>query len=301
MLEILPQIIWYSLLAGAIYALIAIGLTLIFGILGFINFAHGDMAMLGAYLFFALSIFLKIPYWASFIIVIPAAALIGIVIEKLTFKPVRKSPPVTPLVISIGVGAVIQAIVLLLFGAEVRSYRQEGDLMTQTYSFFDNSLVITQSQIFLMVVTALLLGGLHLFLKYSKQGKAIRAVADNQDVASILGINIDTTVSLIFALGTVLAAIGGLLIANEQNLNVTMGISLGVKAFAAIVLGGVGNLLGAVVGAMVIGFSENFIVGFTPVPANFKDGIVFFLLIIVLFVKPGGILGAKREEDVRGK
>lgn len=298
MLEILPQIIWFSLLASAIYALIAIGLSLIFGILGFINFAHGDLAMVGAYMFFAFTVMLGLPLWAGLILVVIASVILGVAIEKVLFKPVRKSPSFTPLIISIGVGALLQAAVVLMFGAGVKSYPVEGGSAT-TFNFFDGNLIITQSQLTLVFATIGLLLMLYLFLKYSKTGKAIRAVSDNQEVAAILGINIDKTISIIFAIGTALAAIAGLLIANEQNLSVTMGISLGVKAFAAIILGGVGSLVGAVVGALIIGFSENFLIGFTPIPANFKDAIVFAILIAMLFVRPNGIFGERTDEEVR--
>lgn len=298
MIEILPQIIWFSLLASAIYALIAIGLSLIFGILGFINFAHGDFAMIGAYMFFAFTVLFGLPAWVGLLLVIIAATILGIVIEKITFKPVRKSPAFTPLIISIGIGALLQAAVVLMFGAGVKSYRVEGTTAV-THQLFNGNLIVTNSQLTIVFATIGLLLGLYLFLKYSKTGKAIRAVSDNQEVASILGINIDRTISIIFGLGTALAAVAGLLIANEQNLNVTMGISLGVKAFAAVILGGVGNLVGAVVGALIIGFSENFLVGFTPIPANFKDAIVFAILIIMLFIRPNGLFGEKSEEETR--
>lgn len=296
--EILPQIIWFSLLASAIYALIATGLTLIFGILNFINFAHGDFAMVGAYVFFALAIMLGLPWWIAVPLVIACCALMGVVIEKITLKPVRKSPSFTPLIISIGIGALLQAIITIFFGSGVKSYRVEG-AETAIYKLFGGSLIVTQSQIIIIITTILLLIGLHIFLKHSKTGKAVRAVADNMEVASILGINIDKTISIIFAIATAMAGVGGLLIAYEQNLSVTMGISLGVKAFAAIILGGVGNILGAVVGALVIGFGENLIVGFTPIPANFKDAIVFALLILMLFIRPNGLLGEKAESQVR--
>ncbi|MCA9374600.1 branched-chain amino acid ABC transporter permease [Candidatus Peregrinibacteria bacterium] len=298
MLEILPQIIWFSLLASAIYALVAIGLSLIFGILEFINFAQGDFAMVGAYLFFGFVIEGGLPWWVGIAMVVIIAALMGVVIERITFKPVRKSPPFIPLVISIGVGALLQAIMIFKFGGSVKSYRIEGS-KAEVYKLFGDTLNVTQSQITLMLVTAGLLLGLYLFLKYSKTGTAIRAVADNQDVAAILGVSINKTIGIIFAVGTALAAIAGVLIANEQNLSITMGLSLGVKAFAAVVLGGVGSLPGAIVGAFIIGFSENFIVGLTSIPSSYKDAIVFGLLIIMLFLYPNGLFGAKAEEEAR--
>ena len=301
MLQLLPQVIWYSLLASAIYTLMAIGLTLIFGILGFINFAHGEMAMVSAYLLLALMVMLKVPFWTAFILVVAVMAVFGVILEKVTFKRVRRSHPFKPLIISIGVSAFLQALIILVpfFGGGVHSYRQAGDEPAQSFSFFDGNLIITDHQVLLMGMTVVLLIGLALFLKYAKTGKAVRAVADNKDVAAILGINVNRTISVIFALSTALAAIAGMLIGGEQNLNPTMGMALGVRAFAAVVLGGVGNVYGAVVGALVIGFSENFIVGFMPIPASFREAIVFSLLILMLFVKPNGLLGASVEAEVR--
>ncbi len=299
MLEILPQVLWYSLLASAIYTLIAIGLTLVFGILGFINFAHGEMAMIGAYLLLAFLVSFKLPFWPAFVLAFVIAAAIGVVLEKLTFKRVRKSHPFKPLVISIGVSAFLQALVILVFGAGVTSYRQAGGQLPQTFDFFGGNLVITDHQILLMVVAVVLLFSLAAFLKYSKTGKSLRAVADNKEVAAILGINVDRTISIIFGLGTALAAIAGMLIAGEQNLNPTMGLALNVRAFAAVVLGGVGNIYGALLGALIIGFSENFLVAFTPIPASFREAVVFLILIVMLIFKPNGLLGASAEAEVR--
>ncbi|MFO0780479.1 MAG: branched-chain amino acid ABC transporter permease [Candidatus Gracilibacteria bacterium] len=299
MLEILPQVLWYSLVASAIYTLIAIGLTLIFGVLGFINFAHGEMAMIGAYVLLALLVQFKLPFWLAFVLAFVFVAILGVVLEKLTFKKVRKSHPFKPLVISIGVSAFLQAVVILIFGSGVNSYRQAGQDVAQTFDFFDGNLVITDHQILLMIMAVVLLVGLAAFLKYSRTGKSLRAVADNKDIAAILGINVNRTISIIFALGSALAAIAGMLIAGEQNLNPTMGLALNVRAFAAVVLGGVGNIYGALVGAVIIGFCENFLVAFTPIPPSFKEAIVFFILILMLFVRPNGILGANADADVR--
>ncbi len=299
MLEILPQVLWYSLLASAIYALIAVGLTLTFGVLEFINFAHGEMATIGAYGLFGLWIVLKLPYFVAFILVALGASLFGIILEKITFKRMRKSHPFKPLVVSIGVSVLIQAVVVIVFGGGVKSYRQSGEMATKTLSFFNGNLVITESQIFLIVTTIILLIAIGIFLKYSRTGKAIRAVADNREVAAILGIKVDKIISIIFLLGSGLAAIAGMLIGAEQNLNSNMGLSLSVKAFVVIVLGGLGNVTGAIVGALIIGFSENFLVAFTAVPQSLKDAVVFCMLILILFIRPNGILGENFETEAR--
>jgi len=286
-------------LASAIYTLIAIGLTMTFGVLGFINFSHGEMALLGAYLLLAATAMLKLPFWISFVLVAVLAAGFGVALEKITFKPVRKSHPFKPLVISIGVGAFLQSLVILFFGAGVTSYRRAGEEGAKTFSFFNGNLVITDHQILLMIVSLVLLVGLALFLRHSKTGKSVRAVADNREVAAILGIRVDRTISIIFGLGTALAAIAGMLIGGEQNLNPTMGLQLGIYAFAAVILGGVGNVWGALLGATIIAFLENLLIAFTPIQPSYRSAVVFFVLILMLMFRPNGILGASAEAEVR--
>ncbi len=299
-MEMLLQILWYALLSSCIYALIAIGLTLVYGILNFINFAHGEMAMLGAYLLFGLTVSLQIPFWLSFFLVIILMVGFGVVLEKITFKPIRKSHPFKPLIISIGISIALQSIIILFFGGAVKSYAQVSDVTTRSISLLEGKVIITHHQILIICVSLFLLSALGYFLKFTKTGKALRAVADNQEVASLMGINIDRQISLIFGLGTGLAAIAGMLIAAEQNLTPTMGLSLGVKAFAAIILGGVGSISGTIIGALIIGLSENLIVGLTPIPASLKEAIIFLILIIMLFIKPNGLMGAKVESNIRG-
>lgn len=298
-MQILPQLIWYALVTSSVYILIAIGLTFVFGILGFINFAHGEMATLGAYLLFSLTVYGHLPYWLGFIIVMVSAAIFGVVLEKLTFKKVRSSHHFRPLVISIGVSTFIQAVIIMIFGGGTSSYRQIGEGADKSYELLDGNLIITHNQIVLMTITILLFIGVGLLLKYTKTGKSLRAVADNKEVAAILGINIDKSVSIIFALGTAIAAIAGMLIAGEQNLNPGMGTTLGIGAFAAVILGGPGKVMGAMLGGLIIGFSENLIVGLTPIPSSFKAAITFFILILALIIRPNGLLGENAESEVR--
>ena len=298
MLQLLPQIIWFSILTSSIYALVGIGGSLIFGILEFINFAQGEYATVGAYLFYELFINLHLPIWLSFILVIFLAGIIGMAIERFTFRPVSRCHDFIPLVVAMGLSVFIQALIILLFGGGVQTY-QTVDSNPISYTLMNGNLIITQSQILIVVTSAVLMITLFLFLKKTKTGKAIRAVSDSKDTAAILGVNINKVLSIIFALSMILASVGGLLIASEQNLNPTMGLDLGLKAFAAIILGGVGNLPGTVAAAFILGFSENLIVGLTSINDSYKEVIVFAILILILFFKPNGLFGGRLEEDIR--
>lgn len=298
MLEILPQILFFGLVTTAIYALIATGLTLIFGIMEFIYFAHGEMAMVGGYMFFWFFIMLEWPFIPSFLGAILIITVLGIIIEKLLFKPIRHYQAFIPLIMSIGVLIVLQSIIMMIFGTGTQSYNKEG-LASGSFSLLDGKLIVTQNQITIIIVTIVLLTFVFIFLKRTKLGKSIRAVADNKDVASILGIKVNKVMTIVFALGSLLAGIAGILIAFEQNLTPTMGQFLSIAAFTAIILGGVGSLKGAILGAVIIGFSQNLIIGLTPVSGSYKFIIMFTILIIILLFRPYGIYGAKKEEEIR--
>ena len=299
MYEVIAQLIVNGIIAGSIYALVALGLSLVYGILHFLNFAHGEMAMAGAYAFFFFFIIFQWPLWLSFILAIAAVAVLGMIIEKTTFKPVRNAPPLTSLITSIGVSLLLQSLALIAFGANIRTVR--SGFIPKGREVL--GVIITDTQILIIVVAVVLMLGLYFFLKYAKIGKAIRAVSDNKQVAAILGISPNKVIVTIFALGSALAAIAGILVAYEQNLEPTMGVMLGIKAFAAIILGGVGSIPGAVLGGYAIGLAENLGIGISiagyAVPSGYKDAIAFIIMIIVLLFMPNGIMGTKAEEDVR--
>lgn len=294
-MEILPQILIFALISSAIYALISCGLTLTFGTLEFINFAHGEIVMVGAFSFYFFHISLGLSMILSLFLSIFFVALLGIAIEKTTFKPVRNKQEFIPLVLSIGVSIILQSIVTMKFGGGSQSYFKPGEY-SKTFELFNGTATITAPQITIIVSSILLLALLFLFLKYSKTGKAIRAVSDNKEMASIMGINVDRTITILFAIAAGLAAIAGILIAFDQNLHPQMGIMLNIKSFAAIVLGGVGKFHGAIVGALIIGFSENLIIGLTNISGSYKDLIIFIILLLMLLFKPYGLFGGSKQE-----
>ena len=293
-MEILPQLLIFAVITSAIYMLVAAGLTLTFGVLEFINFAHGDVAMLGSYVFFWLYILMDLGIVPAFILTALLIAIFGILMERTTFKPVRDRQEFIPLVLSVGVAIFLQAAVIFTFGADSKNY-SKGE-SSQVFQLFDGRASITMSQIAIILSSIIILTILGTWLKKSKTGKAIRAVSDDKSVAAIVGINVDRTITILFAIGSMLAGIAGLLLAFDQNLNPKMGLMLSVKGFAALIIGGVGNFGGAILGAIIIGFSEVLITGLTPIPSGYRDSMTFVLLVIVLLWRPYGFLNPSKEQ-----
>ncbi len=292
-MSILPQLIANGIIAGGIYALVALGYTMVYGILKFINFAHGEIFMVGAYVAWTASVLLGFPLIVATIIAMLTAAILGFLIEKVAYKPLRHAGRLSPLITAIGVSLFLQALALLIFGAQIRTFGTG----TVEAGIPILGAIITKLQITIIIVSLVLMILLHLFVKYTRLGKAMRAVADNPEVASIIGIPVDRIISTVFIIGSALAAIAGVLVGLEQNLQPTMGVSIGIKAFTAAVVGGIGNIYGALLGGFLIGLAEN--IGIWFIPSGYKDAIAFVILILFLLVKPTGLFGAKQEEEVR--
>ncbi len=295
MLELIPQLLVYSLISASVYALVSAGLTLTFSTLEFINFAHGDMAMAGAYTFFWLHILMGLPVTISLGLAILIMGAIGLLIEKTTFRPVRNKQAFIPLVLSIGVSIIFQSLAIIFFGGGSQTYYQASQV-SESYKLFNEIITITEAQITIILTAAALLAGTWAFLKYSRTGRAIRAVSDSKEVAAIMGINVNRTIATVFALATILAGVGGILVAYDQNLFPMMGMLLSVKAFAVVIIGGVGYFQGVIWGALIIGLLENMVVGLTPISASYKELIVFVVFIAVLLYKPYGLFGGRKEE-----
>lgn len=293
-----------GLTLGGIYALIALGYTMVYGILKFINFAHGDILMIGAYIglfvFDALRGDSPLGAWTfiSFLIAMLASAslcaLLGVTIERVAYKPLRKAARLAPLLSAIGVSFILSNGAAWLWGTSSRKLNYP----------FDNSPIylagvsITPHQILVLVVSALMMVGLKIFVDRSKMGKAMRATALDQDTAKLMGINSDRVISLTFTIGSALAAIGGMLIALDYKVYPTLGTMTGLKAFVAAVLGGIGNMSGAMVGGIILGLLETFGVAVLGIPQGYKDTIAFAILIIILLIKPEGLLGKVEKEKV---
>jgi branched-chain amino acid transport system permease protein len=287
---------------GAIYALIALGYTMVYGVLKFINFAHGEIFMLGAYSGYyignalgagnerqGLWIFLPVLFLSMAI-----TALIGFTVEKLAYRPLRNAPRLNVLITAVGVSLLFQFGAQLVFGPNPRPFPQLIDLNT---AYRLGPIQIDAIQVVVMVVAIVLMLALEYFLGKTKSGKAMRAVAHNHEVAVLLGIPVDRVISLTFLIGSGLAGAGGILVGlSYPRIDPLMGLLPGLKAFVAAVLGGIGNVRGAVVGALIMGLSEQYIVVYGS--STFRDALAFVILIGILLFRPTGIFGKRMAEKV---
>lgn len=295
-----------GLTIGSIYALIALGYTMVYGILRLINFAHGDIYMAGAYAGFFIAAgfgFAASPSVFAFVVTLVGAmviaAIIGVIIERFAYRPVRKYSRMTTLITAIGVSLFIENLFVFLFTNTPKAFPQL--LTDKTYKLFGNA-AISKSQILIFAVSLALMMLLQFIVFKTKVGTAMRAVSFNLASAKLMGINTDLIISFTFALGSALAAAGGVLTTQyTPQIYPLMGIITGLKAFVAAVLGGIGNVPGAVLGGLLIGMAETMVVGYggrIGIPSTFRDAVAFAILIIVLLVRPSGLLGTTVQEKV---
>ena len=284
---------------GSIYALIALGYTMVYGVLRLINFAHGDVYMLGAYVGYFLSRRLqaKEPSLTSAILVMLgsmiACAIFGLIIERLAYRPVRRASRLTLLITAIGVSLFIENAAQLVFGPDPKFFPS----LAPHRDFNVAGVHLTSEQLTVIGVSFLLMILLRFFIRKTRTGKAMRAVSFNLDAAKLMGISTDRIIATTFALGSALAAAGGVLIGMQiPKIDPLMGILYGLKAFVAAVLGGIGNVPGAVLGGLLIGTSEVMVVGYLS--STYRDAIAFGILILVLILRPQGILGRVEREKV---
>jgi branched-chain amino acid transport system permease protein len=289
---LLQQII-NGLTQGSIYALVAIGFALIFGVLGLINFAHGEVYMVGAFLGFILIALFHLPFLPALLLAMAGSAVLGIAVELVAFRTLRRAPDVAPMVCTLGLSVVLQNVVMLAMGSDTKSL--QTDLSTVDLIPVFNA-QISGSQLMIFAVSIALMVLLQFILYRSRVGKAIRATAQNKDAASLMGININRVISATFALGSALGGAAGVLVGMYYNaFYPMMGFIAGLKAFTATVLGGLTSVPGAVVGGLIIGVAEN--LGAAYISSGYRDMIAFFILILVLLVKPSGLFG----RDPQGK
>jgi len=296
--EFIQQLI-NGLSLGSIYALIALGYTMVYGILKFINFAHGEIFMLGAFsgLYLARAFGVDSPDIPMAVVILLLTmiitSVIGVVIEKLAYKPLRKSSKLTVLITAIGVSLFLQYTGQLLFGADPKSF----PTIIENVSFNILGATIGSNQIVVLISAAVLMMALRFIVMKTKMGIAIRAVSNNLTAASLMGININNVISFTFIIGSSLAGAAGILYSiNYPSIDPLMGLLPGLKAFIAAVLGGIGNFPGASAGGLIIGLVETFTVGYLS--PTYRDAIAFAILIIILLVKPTGLFGKKEVEKV---
>ena len=277
---------------GSIYALVALGYSMVYGIVKLINFAHGDIIMVGSYSAWYFIARLNLPVWLSVILSILTCVLLGVIIEKIAYKPLRKAQRISLLITAIGISLLLQNLAQLLFSANPRMF-------TNIFpgSVYIGELKFNLSTIVTIVVSVVMMIGLTLLVNKTKAGKAMRAVSEDNDTAQLMGINVNNTISFTFAIGSGLAAVAAILYScSYYMIEPTMGSMLGLKAFVAAVLGGIGIIPGAVLGGFAIGIAESLTKGY--ISSGLADAVVFGILIIVLLIKPTGIFGKNQNEKV---
>ena len=293
MLEQFLQQLANGLILGSVYALLALGYTMVYGIIKLINFAHGDIYMIGAFMGYYLINALHLNFFVALILSMVGTAILGVVIEFLAYRPLRNSTRIAALITAIGVSFLLEYGMVFFVGAKTRSLPQ----VIKTVRYTLGPISISNIQLMILGISILLMVGLQFIVQKTKMGKAMRAVSVDSDAAQLMGINVNRTISFTFALGSALAGAAGVLIALYYNsLEPLMGMTPGIKSFVAAVLGGIGIIPGAALGGFVIGLLETFAtaVGLS----DFRDAIVYAILIIILLVRPAGILGKNVKEKV---
>jgi branched-chain amino acid transport system permease protein len=286
---ILLQLVFNGIIAGGTYAVAAIGYHMVYGALKFVNFAHGSIAVFGAYIAWSFSVgFLHLALIPSVILAVVLTALLGIFIERVAYRPLRNAPKLAPMVTAMAVSLMLDATTMMVIGSDIKRFDLpvvEGIKLGPVFA--------TPVQLTILVTSAVCMVLIWLLLARTRLGKAIRAVADNPDLAEASGIDSNIVISATFGIGSALAAVAGILIGMDTSLQPTMGFVIMVKSYAAVVLGGMGNVLGAVIGSFVIGMAEN--LGVWVIPPIWKDVIAYGILILCLFIRPNGLLGKKEE------
>ncbi len=278
---------------GSIYALIALGYTMVYGIIKLINFAHGDVYMIGAYVGFAVTTYANLGFFPALIISMVSCAVLGIVVEKIAYKPLRNSSRIAVLITAIGVSLLLEYVMMFFVGAEVRSYPK---LLSDKAINLGN-IVINMQQVYIVATSVVLMIILQFIVNKTKIGKSMRAVSADKDAAQLMGIKVDKTISFTFAIGSALAGAGGVLVGIYYNsIDPLMGVMPGLKAFVAAVFGGIGSIPGAMIGGLSIGVMETLVSGYGN--SMYRDAAVFAFLIIILILKPSGLLGKNTKEKV---
>ena len=292
-MEFLQQVI-NGLSLGFVYALIAIGYTMVYGIIGLINFAHGDIYMVGAYFGFFAATNLNLPFIPSLIVAMGGAAILGVIIEKIAYKPLRNSPKLSLLITALAMSVLLENIVRIAKGAEPQTY---PDKLLPQKTVHLGGLTFDNRQLIIIGISIALVVILQYIVMKTKTGKAMRAASFDKDAAAIVGINVDSIISFTFAIGSALAGAAGILVGILwSNIQPYMGIMPGLKAFVAAVLGGIGVIPGALYGGIIMGLVETF--SKVYISSSYSDAIAFSILIIILIFKPSGLLGKKTSEKV---
>lgn len=279
---------------GSIYAIIALGYTMVYGIAKMLNFAHGDVIMVGGYMSFIAANYWGLPTVVSIVIAMMFCTVLGVMIEGLAYRPLRSAPSLAVLITAIGVSYFLQNSALLIWGANPKAYTP---VVSGTLRLFDGQLAVSYVSLVTVAACVIIMIGLTLFTSRTKMGKAMRACSEDKGAAQLMGINVNFTISLTFAIGSALAAIAGVLLCSfSPTLMPTTGSMPGIKAFTAAVFGGIGSIPGAFLGGVLLGVIESLARGY--ISTQLSNSIVFAVLIIILLVRPAGLLGKNVQEKV---
>ncbi len=281
---------------GSLYALLAIGYTMVYGILRLINFAHGDVFMLGTYIaFYSMTAFL-LPWWAAFLVAIILTGAFGIILERAAYRPLRNSPKISVMISAIGASFLIENLAVVIFGGRPKAF-PIPDIFSKIINIGEVSIV--SISLYIPIIAAIALFILNYLVNHTKTGMAMRAVSKDYEAARLMGINVNNIISFTFGMGSILAAIGGVMWGFKYpQLIPLMGLMPGLKCFIAAVVGGIGNIRGAVLGGFILGLGEILIVAASPALSGYRDAFAFVLLIVILLVKPAGLLGQNTTEKV---
>lgn len=279
---------------GSVYAIIALGYTMVYGIAKMLNFAHGDVIMIGGYISLIAMNNMGLPAPIAIIAAMAFCTVLGVIIEGLAYKPLRSAPSLAVLITAIGVSYFLQNSALLIFGANPKSYTP---IVSGTLSLFGGRLSVSYTSLLTICACIVIMIGLTLFINHSKMGKAMRAVSEDKAASQLMGINVNMTISMTFAIGSALAAVAGVLLCSfNSSLMPTTGSMPGIKAFTAAVFGGIGSIPGAFLGGLLLGIIEALAKAY--ISTQLSNSIVFAVLIIVLLVRPAGLLGKYTPEKV---
>ena len=281
---------------GGVYALIAVGYTMVYGVIQLINFAHGEIYMLGAFLAYTLVAVLGIPFFPAFILTLLICAVLGMILDFVAYRPLRKAPRLAALITAIGMSIFLQNIALLIWGSDIKSYPRDmlpAFFSEAAISFGD--VTLSWLQLFILSITLLSMIILHITIHKTRIGMAMRAISQDKTAAALMGIGVNRVISFTFAIGSAMGAMAGILVGLYYNaIFPTMGYVAGIKAFAAAVLGGIGSVPGAMLGGGVLGIAE--VMGAGYISSEYRDGISYAVMIAVILFKPSGLIGKQTGE-----
>ena len=283
---------------GGVYALIAVGYTMVYGVIQLINFAHGEIYMLGAFLAYTLVAVVGMPFFPAFVLTLLICAVLGVVLDFVAYRPLRKAPRLAALITAIGMSIFLQNMAMLIWGSQIKSYPR--DLLP---AFFSESAItfgdvsLSWLQLFILSITLLFMIILHLTIHKTRIGMAMRAISQDKTASALMGIGVNRVISFTFAIGSAMGGMAGILVGLYYNaIFPTMGYVAGIKAFAAAVLGGIGSVPGAMLGGGVLGIAE--VMGAGYISSEYRDGISYAVMIAVILFKPSGLIGKQVGEKV---